>query len=540
MVSTGSARSVVEENIPSNQPRQVDASDVRLSFHAVIDALETASPSILQYSPAGDGVTDDRAAFIAADGAGPRIHITPGRYRIASSVNISAVLHFAPGAVLVPDAGVVINLGGEILAGFWQIFDCAQGGSITGKVKNQHILPDWWGGKPDVAANQSPYINWAIGFAQIGGRTLYLRDGLWRCDETIFVREPASIIGDPGAAAQGVTTNMSVLDFSNAPGSVNGLVVGRDIDFPLDGASFRDFAIYRSSLAATGSGGAGLVFKSVMQGECHNLLVWNWDVGYAIRGSATFPSAQCEFRACRAQYAASRHWQVSEAIDCLFERCFGGGGPAQYCVNIFSSITVGAPNALHFNGCIFVSPDSDVGIRMASGFYNLIENCVFEEMNVAGVLVDLASVDISLISLSVVDCGFNGCGDGFLSTGAAGNFRIRDNRIESSPAANMHPIEISTTGTAAFERDIMISGNSLKCTGSNSTGIRINNVSGATIRDNRVTCAGPAAANAAITLGANTSAIRVSGTRSLTTFATADGISNSGTGNVISDNSKFT
>jgi hypothetical protein len=193
---------------------------------------------------------------------------------------------------------------------------------------------------------------------------------------------------------------------------------------------------------------------------------------------------------------------------------------------------------MHFTNCIFVSPDAKNGIRILSGFYHLIENCVFEEMNESGILMSYASVDPSILNVMIAECGFNNCGDGITSIGGQGNFRVRDCRIESSTGINNYPIIIDSTLTSAVYRDIVIEGNNLKVTGSSATGVYMNHVRGAVIRDNRIICSGPGSANAGITLGTDTSSIQASGNRTLTTFVSADGISNNGTSNIMLNNVK--
>jgi hypothetical protein len=498
-----------------------------------------AVPSVIDFGAVGNGTTNDRVALAAAEAAGTGIYFPPGVYRVSTSITLTKVVIFAPGAILKPDSGITITLTGEIDAGLWQIFDTSAGGVFSGPVRNQYIYPDWWGAVPNIPTNQSARIQSAITFAQTGGRTVYLRNGMWRCDSTLYIKEPAGIVGDPGIAAQSIDASMSTLDFSNAPNNSHGLVVGRDIDFPLEGVVLHNFALYRTNQVPTGSGCCGLLLRSVTQAEVHSVKSWRWDKDFSIGGSAAFPSAQCEFRACNGQYAGTNHWEIWAGIDISFDRCFGGGGPAEYCCYVYSNPGFTPPNALHWTNCIFVSPDSKNGIRILSGFYHLIENTVFEEMNEAGILVSMTSVDPSIINVWISECGFNNCGDGFRSVGGQGNFRIRDCRIQSSDPATFFPIVVDSTLTSAVERDIIIEGNNLKVVGAGATGVLLNHVRGAIIRDNRIICSGGGAANAGIVLSTDTSNIQASGNRTMTTFGSADGLSNNGTNNVLSGNTKF-
>jgi hypothetical protein len=493
--------------------------------------------SAADFGATGDGTTDDKAALGYA-GAFPGYWVPPGTYAVASNLTITSTVSFAPGAILKPANGVTITLSGEIIAGAWQIFDISAGGTIVGPVRNQLVLPDWWGAAPGVASSQTSKIQAAITFAQSGARTVYLRNGLWRCDTGLTITEPCSIVGDPGIPSQGVDSAVSALDFSNAGSSVNGLTVGRTTDFPLDGITLRDIAIYRSSIVATGSGCFGLLLDSVYQAEVVNVQVWNFDRNISLQGSATYPCTQCEFRGCRSTYAGTYHWEVWSAIDCLFDRCSGGGGPGVYCFYVYENGGAVVPNALHWTNCMFVSADAEVGIRILAGFWHSIEDTVFEEMNVAGILVSMTTTDIALLHVSVSDCWFNNCGAGFSSINDGGNFRLRDNRIEATTANAMYGIIIDSSG-AEMERDILLEGNNVKVSGAATTAIYINKVTSARVINNRLTCSGSAAALAGIGLGAATSACLVTGNRSKTTFAAGDGISDSGVGNTLSNNTKY-
>jgi hypothetical protein len=540
MVSTPTVRSLISTFVNDNTVGDITAGDMRSVLNAILDAIDTSVPSVLQYGAVANGIANDGGAFTAADAAGPVFCIPPGIYRITSNITLSKVLVFAPGAVLLPSSGVTVTLSGEIVAGMWKIFDNGLGGSFVGPVRNQHVYPDWWGAAPGVASDQSPKIQAAITFAESGGRTVYLRNGLWRCDQTLFIRQPASIVGAPGIAAQSVTSATSALDFSNAATSVSGLVVGRTIDFPLDGITLRNIAIYRGTLAPTGSGCFGLVLRSCAQVECESVSVWNFDRNYTLQGTAAYPCGMSEFRNCRSQYAGTMHWDIWSAIDCVFDRCSVGGGPALTGFHVYPNAGAVTPNALHWTNCVSVLPEAQDGIRILVGFWHSIEDCVFEEMNQTGILVAMPLTDISLISVLVSDCWFNNCGTGFASISDGGNFRLRDNRIEATHATAQFGIRIDNSTAQQFERDILIEGNSVKVAGAATAAIAVNYANGTRILNNRVVGVEAAASVALIGLGASTTGSLVSGNRSQTTFSlSADGISNSGTNNVLVNNTKY-
>jgi hypothetical protein len=496
--------------------------------------------SVVDFGATADGSTDDKAAFSYADAFSGYL-VPPGTYAIASNLTITAAVQFAPGAILKPANGITITLSGEIVAGAWQIFDISAGGTIVGPVRNALVYPDWWGAAPGVASSQTSKIQAAITFAQNGARTVYLRNGLWRCDTALTITEPCSIVGDPGIAAQSVTSATSALDFSHAASSVNGLVIGRTTDFPLDGITLKDIAIYRDTLVAASTGCVGLSLDSVLQAEVVNVQVWNWDRSYALTGSATYPCSQCVFTGCRSQYAATYHWDIWSAIDSVFEHCAAAGGTAVYCWYVYENVISGAaaPNALHWTNCICVSSGTEIGIRILAGFWHSIEDCVFESTSVSGILVSMATTNTALLHVSVSDCWFNNCGSGFSSIGDGGNFRIRDNRIEATAAASKYGIIIDSSTGLEYERDILIEGNNIKVTGATSAGISINRVTGARVINNRLIGLVDAAALPSISFGALTSFAFISGNRSQTTFAGTGGISDSGASNTAANNTKY-
>ena len=497
-----------------------------------------AVASVIDFGAVGNGTTNDRAALAAAEAAGAGIYLPPGIYRVSANITLTKVVTFAPGAILKPDSGIRITMSGEIDAGLWQIFDTSAGGTFAGPVRNQYIYPDWWGAVPNIPTNQAPKIQSAITFAQAGARTVYLRNGLWRCDTTLTMTEPAGIVGDPGIASQGVDASISALDFSNSVAGVSGLIIGRTNDFPLDGCTLRDLSIYRSTQASAGTNSIGLLLKSVRQAECLNIQIWNFDIGYSLQGTLTWACTMCEFRSCRSTYAGTYHWDIWSAFDCLFDRCQAGGGTALYCVYIYPSAVADKPNALHFTNCTFVHSAAD-GMRILIGFWITVENCVFEEFPNNGILISLPIQDMSLLSVSVIDCWFNNTGNGIASIGTGGNFRFENNRIEVTVARGTTGISVDASTGGATLRDITINGNIIKTNTPAQTPIFLQRVSGAHVYGNRVWCFGAASGQPGIYLGTMCQNTIVSQNHSYTGHADPSAISNNGTNNIVVDNLKI-
>lgn len=120
---------------------------------------------VQDFGAKGDGATDDRAAFAAADAKGA-FRIPDGSYQIDTDISIASAARFERGAKIKPAAGVTITINGEIEAGAVQIFDVSAGGTIViNGEKNPIGWAEWWGltaSAPSAAADNRTRINAAI------------------------------------------------------------------------------------------------------------------------------------------------------------------------------------------------------------------------------------------------------------------------------------------------------------------------------------------------------------------------------------------
>lgn len=107
------------------------------------------------YGAIGNGSANDYAAVLAAVTAaavlGGQVVLPPsaGTYKISTNLTIpsNVRLHFSPGAVLAPDAGVTITHHGSTMAGPHQCYGTAGTVLLTGDV-----LPQWFGAIADRAS----------------------------------------------------------------------------------------------------------------------------------------------------------------------------------------------------------------------------------------------------------------------------------------------------------------------------------------------------------------------------------------------------
>jgi hypothetical protein len=116
----------------------------------------------------GNGVADDRPAFVAADGAGGTLYVPRGTYRIGSNLALASDIRFEQGAKLKPDSGVTVTLNGGLDAGVFQVFDVSAGGKVKPN-RVEEMIPQWWGAVANGSADDYPAIAAALLAARKSG-----------------------------------------------------------------------------------------------------------------------------------------------------------------------------------------------------------------------------------------------------------------------------------------------------------------------------------------------------------------------------------
>lgn len=94
----------------------------------------------------GDGIDDDRPAFVLADASTDGIiTCSDGTFLIGSNLTITSPLLFN-GCILKPASGVTINLSGGVIAPeTQQIFDTTASSTSYVVIQTQTVSPAWWG-----------------------------------------------------------------------------------------------------------------------------------------------------------------------------------------------------------------------------------------------------------------------------------------------------------------------------------------------------------------------------------------------------------
>lgn len=151
---------------------------------------------------AGNGVTDDRQAFVDADAVGGLI-IVDGEndYLINSNLTITTPVYIAPGARLSIPTGVVVTLNGGVIA---EIGDWAQKFTGLGSVvigKAQLVKIDWWD-RTSVTCLQDALDATQIGSTIMGRGEYTLQGGnIIHCDESAQTGDISKVVcgvGGPG------------------------------------------------------------------------------------------------------------------------------------------------------------------------------------------------------------------------------------------------------------------------------------------------------------------------------------------------------
>lgn len=141
--------------------------------------------NVKEEGAAGNGTADDSpaiAALLGTIGAAEAVVYFPaGTYRLASNIVFGAnvALIFDQGAILVPEASVVVTIAGALQAGLYRIFDGL--GTIAGPIRTDALYPQWWGAKADWDHDDTKAINDAIVCANgAGGGKVFLPAGTYR------------------------------------------------------------------------------------------------------------------------------------------------------------------------------------------------------------------------------------------------------------------------------------------------------------------------------------------------------------------------
>jgi hypothetical protein len=157
-----------------------------------------------RFGATGDGRTDDggavRSALASLPPDGGTLLFEPGTYRVGSDLRLPrrVVLSLDPGAVLRPDAGVTLRLGGPLDAWPRRIFD-GPGGLRFDAGSVEVVLPEWWGAVPDGETDSTAPLARALSALDGEVSRLRLAPGTYALSGPITLARDHSTIEGRGA-----------------------------------------------------------------------------------------------------------------------------------------------------------------------------------------------------------------------------------------------------------------------------------------------------------------------------------------------------
>lgn len=557
MVNTAAARLVVENQIEDNANNQISASDVRTAFTLTLDQLDRTDggiASVLDTNAAVGNGSDDAVSAINSAMATGSYRFPPGVYRIASSITLTGTIIIMPGARLRPASGVTVTIAGHVMAGRHRIFDVSQGGTFVAAPAYQtgtpttEAYPEWWG-VTGSTVNCSPFIQAAITFLQGGsGGTVYL-NGWYRCDQTLFVSGRVAIRGAGPVYGTSLTDGgiekTTTLDFSASPANTGGFLV-QNADDTINGFRMENIGIFRSPVEPITATSVGLSLVAVQNVIIDHIHILGFGVGMQINDNVNATTTKAgyngAFRGCTINgsktalivggcagytFSDSTFWSGEAGLSQIVLIGRGIGGMKadtitfQDCrIQYLSGNAAGRPQVL---------------VRITDGMWLNFIRVNLEEAAEAGILVQrdgtASHSDLSLKTIDIDNCWFNGVGRNVVFSGFRANGRIHGCRMENgSGGTSCIAIEFSS----AVPADILIQGNSITNSGTTG-GIAVSNVSRARIIGNTIQGSGSGTSVPGIVLASSATNSVVMGNTVASNHASP--ISNSGSGNQVTANS---
>ena len=218
---------------------QAGASAVAIS--AQDKMRQTVTPQ--DFGAVANGVTNDTAAFIAADARGGTLRVPSGNYVISGSITFASAVSFDFGAILILGAGVTIAFNNQMIAGPQQVFQIGAGASVTFNWnKTSEGFSEWWGAVPNTPGAAAGNVT-AINAALIALLKVQLMAGDYWINSRIYMGEQWRELSGVAERFAGATSNfVTRILQTNAsadviqvgpdvfPGSINALYQGNKVN----------------------------------------------------------------------------------------------------------------------------------------------------------------------------------------------------------------------------------------------------------------------------------------------------------------------
>lgn len=402
------------------------------------------------FGATGNGTTDDRAAFASADTAsvaGRVVVIPGGTYKISSNITLAGTYLFSPGAVLKPDAAVVITYNGNIVAGGYQIFDAGVGGSgsFTGTAKVDRVDARWFGMTASGSAvSNTAQFNAAVNFTYtVQGRTLWIPVA---GNYYSFNTQPADIVNSISIVGDGYLSTALLRNFNGTGGigMLNVRAAGVNIKgLGIYGANGTNTGAAIGLISTAGAGFDGLLLEDLwITVEASNDA---WSIPIYIDGNLKVAGAQgcrtSSFRNVHVFGGSQRAVELRSVINFSWDGggLYTAGGTATESIAI-SGPTVNAQyvniNIGNINGTVNLTGCQDVQITTTSinGVVNALSavRCKIECTNNSGT-----------VQTNWVDSGISGAVYSVVASAAAISLPVNAKVVNITGTTNITSITTS-------------------------------------------------------------------------------------------------
>lgn len=338
---------------------------------SALDAANSASSasgsgSPMFYGAVGDGVADDRAAFVQADtnlAAGHVITIDHP-FKIGSDLTISRPLVFQGAGKLVIPTGVTVTINGTIEAPSTQIFSASGTGKVVfDHTKVWHGFADWWGAAPGPGDSYA-----GITAALEALLTVFLKPGDYNVSQTIKLTQSHKALIGAGMRYNSSTDQATRLLVSGS--SQTALQVGPDafpgsINAMPEGLLVKDLYVTRTVAPDIASDSVGVLAQYVRQSRMERVKSAEHMVSFRFGGTVYLKGIDLEaVRASAGTGAGTDYWRGFHA-DGSAAIGAAGGNASLYLVRPSASCNIGSLQTGDSNGFHITGAFTDVFLDWA-------------------------------------------------------------------------------------------------------------------------------------------------------------------------------
>lgn len=358
------------------------------------------------YGAVGDGITDNAAAFTAANAA-PSIVITSGSYYIGSNVTFIKEVTMMPGAIIYVPNGVALVFNRGFKAGVYRVFNCSGTGVVQFSDEWMSTgYPEWWG----AAANNGSVDNVPYFSACIVAlpETILQSADYWFNTTLKIQTEKRRIIGQGWHFT--ITGSCTRLLVKSASAST--IQIGYDtappggINYYLKEVRLSNVHLTRSIAPVAGNASSSLLIKFTLYTFIDNVLAAESSRGYHLTGTVQSHLRQCYAFRSAAGTGGGTDYFWGYYLDGISNLIAAGGNASTYiteCTASTGGITLSLSTGLYADGDfadIFVNGFETTSCATGIGFIGgaslntygqcdvQINQCILDTFTFAGIYLE--------------------------------------------------------------------------------------------------------------------------------------------------------